>query len=129
MKKTTKTLGTMILFLCLGGVFGYTVTSAIKSTDRSKNITEVLKDNCDCKEVNQIIYAKGVQFGSNGLSTEKGEYQLVDCTFSSAKKEAEKIQNLLSTKVKGFDKVDLLELEFVNGNNSETIIIKNGEIQ
>ena len=129
MKKTTKTIVTMLLFLCLGGLFGYTVTSALKSTDRSKSITQVLKDNCDCKEVNQIIYAKGVQFGSNGLSTEKGEYQLVDCKLKSAKKEAEKIQDLLSTKVKGFDKVDLLELEFVNGNISETIVIKNGKIQ
>lgn len=129
MKKTTKTILTMILFLCLGGLFGYTVTSSIKSTDRSKTITQVLKDNCDCKEVNQIIYAKGIQFGSNGLSTEKGEYQLVDCNFGSAKLEAKKIQNLLSNKVKGFEKVDLLELEFVNGNNSETIIIKNGKIQ
>lgn len=129
MKKSTKTILTMILFLCLGGLFGYTVTSSLKSSDRSKSITEVLKNNCDCKEVNQIIYAKGIQFGSNGLSTEKGEYQLVDCKFSSAKKEAKKIQELLSEKVKGFDKVDLLELEFVNENNSETIVIKNGKIQ
>ncbi len=129
MKKTTKKILTMILFLCLGGLFGYTVTSSIKSTDRSKKITEVLKDNCNCKEVNQIIYAKGVQFGSNGLSTEKGEYQLVDCKFSSAKKEAQKIQDLLSSKIKGFNKVDLLELEFINGDDSETIIIKNGKIQ
>lgn len=129
MKNSTKAITRIILFLCLGGLFGYTVGTAIKSTDRAKNITQVLKDNCDCKEVNQIIYAKGVQFGSNGLSTEKGEYQLVDCKFSSAKKEAEKIQDLLSSKIKGFNKVDLLELEFVNGNNSEIIIIKNGEIQ
>ncbi|MBA6156825.1 hypothetical protein H3Z83_09890 [Tenacibaculum sp. S7007] len=129
MKKTTKTILTMILFLCLGGLFGYTVTSSIKGTDRSKKITEVLKDNCNCKEVNQIIYAKGVQFGSNGLSTEKGEYQLVDCKFSSAKKEAQKIQDLLLSKIKGFNKVDLLELEFINGDDSETIIIKNGKIQ
>lgn len=129
MKKTTKTIGTMILFLCLGGLFGYTVTSALKSTDRSKSITEVLKDNCDCKEINQIIYAKGIQFGTNGLSTEKGEYQLVDCKFSSVKTEVQRIQTLLKSKVKGFDKVDLLELEFVNGAASETIIIKNGKIQ
>ncbi len=54
MKKTTKTILTMILFLCLGGLFGYTVTSSIKSTDRSKKITEVLNDNCDCEEVKNL---------------------------------------------------------------------------
>ena len=129
MKKTTKTILTMILFLCLGGLFGYTVTSSIKSTDRSKQITQVLEDNCDCKEINQIIYAKGIQFGSNGLSTEKGEYQLVDCNFLSIKEEAERIHKLLSKEIRKFDKVDLLELEFLNGNNSEIIIIKNGKIK
>ncbi len=129
MNKTTKTVVIIFLFLLLGGLFGYTVGSSIKSIDKSKNITQVLKDNCDCKEVNQIIYAKGIQYGSNGLSTEKGEYQLVDCKFFSVKKEAQKIQDLLSSKIKGFNTVDLLELEFVNGNRSETIIIKNGEIQ
>jgi len=129
MKKTTKTIARTLLFLCLGGLFGYTVTSSVKSSDRSSNIRQVLKDNCECKEVNQIIFATGIQFGANGLSTEKGEYQLVDCKFSSLKKEIEKIQKLLQSKVKGFSKVDVLEFEFINGKNSETVVIKNGKIQ
>lgn len=127
--KTTKTIGRTLLFLCLGGLFGYTVKSSIKSSERSSNIRQVLIDNCECKEVNQIIYATGIQFGANGLSTEKGEYQLVDCTFSSLKKETEKIQKLLQSKIKSFNSIDVLEFEFVNGGNSETVVIKNGKIQ
>jgi len=129
MKKTTKTLIIIVLFLCLGILFGYTVASSIKSSDRSDSISKVLKDNCDCKEINQIIYAKGIQFGKNGISTEKGEYELVDCNFKSVKNEAHKILILLQNKVSGFDKVDLLELEFTNDNKSEIVIIKNGVIQ
>lgn len=129
MKKSTKTILRMILFLCLGGLFGYTVTSVIKSSDRSDSIIQVLKNNYDCKEINQIIYAKGIQFGKNGFSTERGEYELVNCKFTSVEKESKRIQNLLQAKVKGFQKVDLLELEFVNDDQSETITFKEGVIQ
>lgn len=129
MEKLTKTIVRATLFLCLGGLFGYTVTTTIKSIDKSSDIIEVLKDNCDCKEVNQIIYAKGIQVGKNGLSTEKGEYQLIDCKFESIKKETEKIQNLLKSKIKGYENIDLLELEFVNGQKTETVVIKDGIIQ
>ncbi|WP_275315073.1 hypothetical protein [Tenacibaculum bernardetii] len=129
MEKLTKTIVRATLFLCLGGLFGYTVTTTIKSIDKSSDIIEVLKDNCDCKEVNQIIYAKGIQVGKNGLSTEKGEYQLIDCKFESIKKETGKIQNLLKSKIKGYENIDLLELEFVNGQKTETVVIKDGIIQ
>lgn len=130
MKKTTRTtIVRTILFLCLGALFGYTVTTVVKSSDKSSSIMQVIEDNCDCKEVNQIIYAKGVQFGTNGISTEKGEYQLVDCKFNSVKEEAAKIQELLKAKVKDFDQVDLLELEFINAEKTATIIFKNGKIQ
>ncbi|MCH3881542.1 MULTISPECIES: hypothetical protein [Tenacibaculum] len=129
MRKTKKTAVIIILFLCLGGLVGYTVGSVVKSSDRSTTILQVLKDNCNCKEVNQIIYAQGIQFGANGLSTEKGEFQLIDCEYISVKDEVTKIQKLLQSNVKDFDKVDLLELEFVNKEKSETVIIKKGKIQ
>lgn len=129
MKKTQTTILRTILFLCLGALFGYTVRSAVKSSDKSSNIMQVIEDNCECKEVNQIIYATGIQFGTNGISTEKGEYQLVDCKFNSVKEEAAKIKKLLDAKVKDFDKVDLLELEFINEEKTATIIFKNGIIQ
>lgn len=129
MKKSLKITLRIVLFLCLGGLVGYTVGSVVKSSDRSSTILQVLKNNCDCKEINQIIYAKGIQFGANGLSTEKGEFQLVDCEFTSVKDEVTKIQKLLKSDLKDFDKVDLLEFEFVNNENSETVIIKNGKLQ
>jgi hypothetical protein len=129
MSKSTKTIIRTILFLCLGGLFGYTVASAAKSSDRSESITQLLKDNCDCKEINQIIYAKGIQFGANGLSTEKGEYQLIDCKFKCARTETIRIQKLLQSQIKGFKNVNLLEFEFVNGNNTEVVVIKKGIIQ
>lgn len=129
MKTTTKTTIIIILFLCLGVIFGYTVTSSIKGYNRSEDVLQALKDNCDCKEVNQIIYAKGIQYGENGFSTEKGEYQLVDCKFKSVKTEVERIQALLNSKVKGFNKIDLLELEFINQNESKVVLIKKGIIQ
>ena len=129
MKKSTKTIIRTILFLCLGGLFGYSISSVAKSSHRSDSITQILKENCDCKEVNQVIYAKGIQFGPNGLSTEKVEYQLVDCKFKSVKIETERIQELLQSQVEGFENVDLLELEFVNGNSNEVVVIKKGIIQ
>lgn len=129
MKKLTKTVVRTTIFLCLGGLFGYTVANTVKSIDKSNNIIEVLKDNCDCKEVNQIIYAKGIQIGKNGLSTEKGEYQLVDCKFESIKKETERIQKLLRSNIKNYKNIDLLELEFVNGRRTQTVVIKDGIIQ
>lgn len=129
MKITTKTPTIIILFLLLGGIFGYTVASSVKGLNRSENVLQTLKDNCDCKEINQIIYAKGIQFGKNGFSTEKGEYQLVDCKFKSVEEEAKRIQTLLNSKIKGFSKIDLLELEFINQNESKVVLIKKGIIQ
>lgn len=129
MKRSTKTFWIILLFLVAGGLLGYTVGSSFRASERSASIRKVLEEACDCKTVNQVIYAKGVQFGKEGITTERGEYELVDCKFSSVKNEAKRIHELLQTKVKGFDKVDLLELEFINGAISETIRIKKGIIQ
>ncbi|WP_420551904.1 hypothetical protein [Tenacibaculum aiptasiae] len=129
MKKSTRTLIVIISFLLLGGLFGYTVASSIKSSNKSDKIFQTLKENCDCKEVNQIIYAKGIQFGENGLSTEKGEYQLVDCNFESVEAEAKRIQSLLESEIKDFKEIDLLELEFINQNESKVVLIKKGIIK
>ena len=129
MKKSARTLIVIISLLLLGGLFGYTVASSIKSSNKSDKILHTLKENCDCKEVNQIIYAKGIQFGENGFSTEKGEYQLVDCNFESVEAEAKKIQSLLEAEIKDFKEIDLLELEFINQNESKVVLIKKGIIK
>lgn len=129
MKRSAKTFWVIFLFLIAGGFLGYTVGSSFRASERSASIRKVLEEHCDCKKINQVIYAKGIQFGKEGVSTEKGEYELVDCTFTSIAAETKRIHELLKAKVKGFDKVDLLELEFVNGDTSETIYIKKGIIQ
>ncbi len=131
MKSTSSSRFWKIIFLALGIglLFGYSVGSILKSNNRSDTILEVLREASQCDEVNQIIYAKGVQFGKEGLSTEKGEYQLVGCELSSIEEEAKRLHNILSDKVKDFQEVDLLELEFIKNDQHQTIIIKNGKIQ
>lgn len=127
--KNSKSLALKIVsFLVIGLLFGYTVGTVIKSGDRSNTITQVLKDNCNCKEVNQLIYAKGVQFGKNGLTTEKAEYLLVDCDYDLSKKGVEKLNQQLAKEVKNFKELDYLELDFSSEKENKTIIIKNGKI-
>ena len=124
LKLTLKIIG----FLGLGLLFGYTVGSSLNSKDRSNSIMQVLEENCNCKEVNQLIYAKGIQFGKDGLTTEKAEYLLVDCNYDLSKKGIEKLNQELIKEVKNFDELDFLELEFSSGKESKTIIIKNGKV-
>jgi len=119
----------IVLALGIGLLFGYSVGSVLKSNNRADSILETLKKASKCDEVNQIIYAKGVQFGKEGLTTEKGEYQLIGCEFASVAEEAKRLQKILSDKVKNFQEVDLLKLEFVNKKQHKTIIIENGKIQ
>ncbi|QCX40625.1 hypothetical protein FF125_20085 [Aureibaculum algae] len=99
------------------------------ATDRSDLISEVLEENCDCTEINQIIYAKGLQFGKEGMSTEKAEYQMIDCDYQYFEDEAIRINEILNKKVKGFKDFDLLTIELNNKKNTEIITIRNGVIQ
>lgn len=118
----------IILFGAFGsGIFvGF---SKQKYQNRMVIVEEILEEECDCKEVNQIIYATGIQFGEKGITTEKGEYQLIDCKYTSIKEEGERLNSILNRKIKGFDTIDFLELEFVNKDENAIVIIKNGKIQ
>ena len=101
-----------------------------KNNGIKTNTIIFLKDECDCKEVNQIIYAKGLQYSkNNGLTTEKIEYQLIDCSYLSITDQATKINNALLKEIEDFKEFDLITLEFLNGTNSEKVVIKNGTIQ
>ncbi len=115
-------------FLVLGLLFGYTAGTIINSGDRASTITEVLKDHCNCKEVNQLIYAKGIQYGKDGLTTEKAEYQLIDCNYDVSVEGIEKLNQHLKEKVKNFEQLDFLELEFIRDKQQKTFIIKNGNL-
>ncbi|MET2986155.1 hypothetical protein [Aureibaculum conchae] len=129
-KNTYVKTGIIILVLVLVAVFVNGFLDGYQdAADKSILITEVLEDNCDCKEVSQLIYAKGLQLGKDGISTEKAEYELIDCNYKSIEEEAIRINKILKKEVKDFATFDLLTLEFSNNLNRETVTIKNGVIQ
>ncbi|MBJ2173802.1 hypothetical protein JBL43_06100 [Aureibaculum sp. A20] len=129
MKKLTKTgIIILVLIAAIVSVYGF-IDGYQDAKDRSELISEVLEENCNCSEINQIIYAKGLQFGKEGMSTEKAEYQMIDCDYQSFEVEAIRINDVLNKKVKGFKDFDLLTIEINNKINSETLTIKNGVIQ
>lgn len=118
-----------VLMLVTGCLIGYTATKVVLTKNKSSNILKVLEDNCNCKEVNQIIYAKGIQYGKNGLSTERAEYELVNCEFTSATAEINRINSVLHQEIENFHEVDVVEIEFENGTSNQTFVIKNGKVQ
>ena len=107
------------------GVYnGYT-----DAQDKSAYIIKALESNCDCETIEQSVYLSGIQFGKDGISKERGEYQLINCNFSSLDQESERILKILEKSIKNFNELDHLELEFVNNDVSQIVIIKNGIIQ
>lgn len=131
-KKSIALLIILVIFASVG-VYktGYSIGKSIgKNLKIDNQITQVLKDECDCKEVNQIIYAKGLQYSKDeGLTTEKVEYQLIDCSYTTIEDQGKKINEALLKEVEDFKEFDLITLEFLNGTNKEKVIIKNGIIQ
>ena len=107
-----------------GFISGFT-----SAKEKSIAIIEVLENNCDCKEIKQSIYLKGIQFSKEGISKEKGEFQLIDCNFESLEVEVNRINEILNKEVKNFNEVDQLRLEFINSDVSQSVVIKNGVIQ
>ena len=111
------------------GIFIAGFVTGIKE-DKSEAIKTVLLENCDCESVNRFMYAKGIQFGkTDGLSTEKAEYELVNCSYDNVNKEVVRINKMLVHQVKGYEDIDLLKLEFVGAEKHETFTIINGVIQ
>ncbi len=129
-KKTYFKLGIIILSILLIVVFVNGFLDGYQdSIEKSDQITEILEEHCECDEVNRILYAKGLQFGNDGISTEKAEYELINCNYESFKEEASRINKILNKEVRGFDVIDQITLEFNNNQHNETVIIKNGIIQ
>ena len=129
----TKILLAILLIFASVGIYktGYSFGKNIgKEFKKDDLIKQVIAEQCDCKEVNQLIYAKGLQYSkSDGLTTEKVEYQLIDCSYTSIKDQAAKINEALLKEVEDFKEFDLITLEFLNGTNKEKVVIKNGIIQ
>lgn len=132
LKKTIKY--TLLLIVgVFAGIFIAGIVTGIKDhikEDKSQAIKTVLIDNCDCETINQFMYTKGIQFSkTDGLSTEKVEYELVNCSYDNINKEVNRINEMLANQVKGYEDVDLLKLEFIGDEKHETFTIKNGFIQ
>ncbi|OSY87079.1 hypothetical protein WH52_13540 [Tenacibaculum holothuriorum] len=125
MKRGTNFWLILILAISIGSLFGYAVSSSIHGKNKSDAILKILRDNCNCKEVNQLIYVKGLQYGPDGITTEKVEYELIDCI----NKNTSELTLLLAKEVDGFNKIDLVTLDFITNNVSNKTTIKNGKIQ
>lgn len=132
MSNQTKLLLSILLIFASVGIYktGYSFGKNIgKEFKKDDLIKQVIEEQCNCKEVNQLIYAKGLQYSKEGLTTEKVEYQLIDCSYTSIKDQATKINEALLKEVEDFREFDLITLEFLNGTNKEKVVIKNGIIQ
>lgn len=133
---TVKKAAKFIILLIIGLVAGIFIAGVISGAkgvlegDKAEAIKTVLIKNCDCDSVDQFMYARGIQYSKkDGLSVEKAEYELVNCSYDNIDKEITRINKLLAEQVKGYDKLDLLKLEFVGADKRETFTIKNGIVQ
>jgi hypothetical protein len=129
-KKVIKTvgfafLGMLIGFLIKGGINGF-----VDHMDKAHNVEIAIKENCDCEKVNQFMYARGIQFNAkDGITTEKAEFELVNCQYDNLEEEVSRLNAHLQDAVYGYADLDLLTLEFVGAEQHHTITIKNGIIQ
>lgn len=136
LKNASKKIIALVIVLVIFASIGvyktaYSIGKSVgKSFKIDDQITAILKEECDCKEVNQLIYAKGLQYSKNdGLTTEKIEYQLIDCSYTNLEEHSKKINAVLNKKIEGFHDFDMVSLEFINGSSKQTVIIQNGEIK
>lgn len=122
-----------ILVAIFAGIFIAGTIDGLKAAvrgDKSIAVKEALSKHCDCDEINQFLYAKGIQFNTeDGVSTEKAEYELVNCSYQNLQSEIVRINNILTAEVEGYTDLDILKLEFVGQEQHHTITIKNGIIQ
>ncbi|MBQ4819006.1 hypothetical protein [Aquimarina sp. MMG016] len=120
-----KQIGLFVLGI-LAGLLVYAIFTFNKVEDKSSAILKVLKSNCECDQINQFLYVKGLEISEKGISTETVEYELKNCKYANLKKEADRINELLLNKVKGYEDIDRFTLEFVNRNSTKLITINNG---
>ena len=97
---------------------------------KADEISQVLKEECDCEEVNQTMYLKGIQYNKDsGFTTEKADYELINCNYTSTTEGIKIIQKKLNENIKNFKDFDYLSLEFINEGERASYVIKNGIIQ
>ncbi|MHA7055699.1 hypothetical protein ACWGOQ_0000660 [Aquimarina sp. M1] len=119
----------ILLFIgMMAGLLTYAVIVGGKVEDKSNAILKVLQSNCDCDQIKQFLYVKGLAVSENGISTETAEYELKNCKYADVHKEATRINQLLIKKVAGYQDIDRFTLAFVNRNSSKLVTINNGTI-
>ncbi|WP_405208630.1 hypothetical protein [Aquimarina sp. LLG6339-5] len=112
----------------LAGILVYAMYVGNKVEDKSNAILKVLQSHCDCDQVKQFLYVKGLASSEGGISTETAEYELKNCKYSDLTTEANRINKLLIKKVDGYQEIDRFTLEFVSRNSSKLVTISNGNI-
>ncbi|OBX26182.1 hypothetical protein LX77_01999 [Gelidibacter algens] len=128
--KSKKLIITFILFGIFGFVVGRTVINFKKDHDSTEQIQSILETHCNCEKIKKTMYAKGVQYNNDdGFTTEKVEYQLINCAYSNFNEEVERIDQLLKDQVEGFETFDQITLDFVSENHHQKISFNNGKIQ
>lgn len=110
------------------GILAYALYLGNKTEDKSNAILKVLQANCDCDEIKQFLYVKGLTSYEKNISTETAEYELTNCKYVSLKEEANRINRVLIKKVNGYQEIDKLTLEFINQQSSQLITINNGNL-
>lgn len=121
-------------FAFLGIVTGIFIKGTVdgfnEEMDVAQYIEKAIKKNCDCEAVNQFMYARGIQYSiEDGLTTEKAEFELVNCQYKNLEDEVRRLNKTLQNEVARYTDLDLLTLEFVGTDQHHTITIKNGIIQ
>lgn len=112
----------------IAGISTYAFFFGNKVEDKSNAILNVLQSNCECDQIKQFLYVKGLAVSEKGVSTETAEYELKNCKYSDVTSEANRINQLLIKKVDGYQEIDRLTIEFVNQNSSKLVTINNGTI-
>ncbi|WP_299258672.1 hypothetical protein [uncultured Aquimarina sp.] len=112
----------------VAGILAYSIYYGNKVEDKSNAILTILQSNCECDQIKQFLYVKGLAISEKGISTETAEYELKNCKYSDLNAEAKRINQLLIKKVDGYQEIDRFTLEFVNRHSSKLVTINNGTI-
>ena len=111
---------------CMGVYSGYQSHSGTTGA-----VAKTLKKNCDCKSIQIDHAAYGLQFNrKEGVTGDQVTFTLDNCNHSTTvEKEAERLNQLLLNEIEGYEKLDVVELNFTNGDTNETAVIRNGKLQ
>ena len=111
---------------CMGMYAGYD-----SHRDANGKVVKTLKANCDCDNINVGIAAFGIQVSKeDGISNESTTIELKECKFeTSIINTATKLNAILVNTVDGYADIDVVHLDFINNELTESIVVKNGKIQ